>query len=224
MDRFVIRAELWSPAILSPLAATLDGLLGGVLFDTLQDVDAAHKAIPLVQTDELYHASVAQFEGAGLPGRHTQIAGLRATHDLRLDLIKTNAQGQPHRALDVARRSGFGNVMNSYATVSAGAVYWHATGDAEAVLDLLEPVNFIGKRRACGFGQVAGWELIESELDGLVDANGLPLRPIPLDRWLTWGFTEDAVRADTAWKPAYWNPEHRAICAVPGDTRMEARQ
>jgi len=37
MDRFTIRAALVTPAIISTL--TLDGLLGAVLFDELQDID-----------------------------------------------------------------------------------------------------------------------------------------------------------------------------------------
>ena len=48
MERFAIRAELVTPAIISML--TLDGLLGALLFEELQDVDQAHAAIPLKET------------------------------------------------------------------------------------------------------------------------------------------------------------------------------
>ena len=42
MERFTLTAELVTPAIVNTL--TLDGLLGAILFDDLQDVDKAHAA------------------------------------------------------------------------------------------------------------------------------------------------------------------------------------
>ena len=210
MDRFTIRADMLTPAIISTL--TLDGLLGAILFDGLQDVDKAHAAIPLRCSGGLYHASVAKPVGFLEFGKHGLIAGLRATHDLDLGLIKQGKDGQPHRHIGLTRRSDFGNVMNGYQTMVAEAIQWHAEGDAEQVLELLQEVEFIGKKRTAGFGQVRGWQLIESDLDGISDATGQPLRPVPLDMWQG---DQNAIRADAAWRPAYWLPQHRAICAVP---------
>jgi hypothetical protein len=210
MEKFTIRASLVTPAIISTL--TLDGLLGAILFEDLQDIDKAHSAIPLQCQDGLYHASVAQFIDQIESGKHGFIAGLRASHDLDLDLIKQGKDGGPHRFIGLTRRSDFGNVMNGYQTVVAKGIEWHAEGDPEEVLELLQEVEFIGKKRTAGFGQVRGWELIESDLDGITDKHGQPLRPVPLTMW---NGDKDAVRADAAWKPAYWLPQHRAICAVP---------
>ena len=213
MERFTIKAELVTPAIISTL--TLDGLLGAILFDEMQDVNQAHAAIPLRCSDRLYHASVAILVGNVEIGKHGLIAGLRATHDLDLALIKQGKGGQPHRHIGLTRRSDFGNVMNGYQTIVAQMIAWHAEGDAEHVLELLEDVEFIGKKRTAGFGQVRGWELVESDLDGITDATGQPLRPVPLEMWHG---NPDAIRADAAWRPAYWMPQHRAICAVPKGT------
>lgn len=94
----------------------------------------------------------------------------------------------------------------------AQSMQWHAEGDADQVLELLQDIEFIGKKRTAGFGQVRGWELMESDLDGITDANRQPLRPVPLTMWHG---DQDAIRADAAWRPAYWMPQHRAICAVP---------
>ena len=210
MERFTITADLVTPAIINTL--TLDGLLGAVLFEELQDVDRAHAAIPLRCRDGLYHASMALPVGDAQAGQHAFIAGLRATHDLDLGLIKLGAGGQPHRHMGLARRSDFGNVMNGYKTLVAPALCWHAEGDPEQVLELLQEVEFIGKKRTAGFGQVRGWRLSESALDGVADAAGQPLRPVPLTMWHG---NPDAIRADAGWRPAYWVPQHRAICAVP---------
>ena len=210
MERFSITATLVTPAIISTL--TLDGLLGAVLFDELQDVDRAHAAIPLRCRDGLYFASVALPVGKVELGKHTLIAGLRATHDLDLDLIRQGKGGQPHRNIGLTRRSDFGNVLNGYQTMLAEVIQWHAEGDPEQVLELLQEVEFIGKKRTAGFGQVRGWQLLESDLDGIADATGKPLRPVPLPMWQG---NRDAIRADAAWRPAYWMPQHRALCAVP---------
>lgn len=210
MERFTIKADMVTPAIISTL--TLDGLLGAVLFDDMQDVDKAHAAIPLRCRDGLYHASVALPVGTVELGKHWLIAGLRATHDLDLNIIKQGTGGQPHRHIGLTRRSDFGNVMNGYQTIVAEAIQWHAEGDPDQVLELLQDVEFIGKKRTAGFGQVRGWQLIESDLDGLTDVAGQPLRPVPLAMWQG---DRNAIRADAAWRPAYWLPQHRAICAVP---------
>lgn len=210
MERFTIRAALVTPAIISTL--TLDGLLGAILFDQLQDIDQAHAAIPLRCQDGLYHASAAIPVGTMEIGKHGFIAGLRATHDLDLDLIKQSKDGQAHRHIGLTRRSDFGNVMNGYQTLAAQSIQWHAEGDADQVLDLLHEVEFIGKKRTAGFGQVRNWELMASDLDGITGADCQPLRPVPLTMWHG---DPDAVRADAAWRPAYWMPQHRAICAVP---------
>lgn len=210
MERFTLTAELVTPAIINTL--TLDGLLGAILFDDLQDVDEAHAAIPLRCRDGLYHASAAIPVGAIELGKHSLIAGLRATHDLDPELIKQGKDGQPHRHIGLTRRGDFGNVMNGYRTMVAEAIQWHAEGDPEHVLELLQEVEFIGKKRTAGFGQVRAWQLMESNLDGITDAAGQPLRPVPLPMWQG---DSDAIRADAAWRPAYWLPQHRAICAVP---------
>ena len=210
MERFTLKAELVTPAIINSL--TLDGLLGAVLFDELQDVDQAHAAIPLRCRDGLYHASAAIPVGTMELGKHSLIAGLRATHDQDPELIKQGKGGQPHRHIGLTRRSDFGNVMNGYQTMVAEAIQWHAEGDPEQVLELLRNVEFIGKKRTAGFGQVREWQLIESDLDGITDAAGQPLRPVPLSMWQGNG---NAIRADAAWRPAYWQPRHRAVCVVP---------
>jgi hypothetical protein len=210
MEKFTITAQLRSPVIINTL--TLDGLLGAILFEELQDIDQAHAAIPLRCRDGLFHASMAIPVGTIEFGKHGFIAGLRATHDLDPDLIKQGKNGQPHRYIGLTRRSDFGNVMNGYRTIVAQSIQWHGEGDAEHVLELLSEVEFIGKKRTAGFGQVTGWELSESQLDGVSDANRHPLRPVPMDMWQG---EPTAIRADAAWRPAYWMPQHRAICAVP---------
>ena len=50
MEKLTITAELESPLITGGGYMTFDALLASILFDQLQDVDAAHAAVP-VQSD-----------------------------------------------------------------------------------------------------------------------------------------------------------------------------
>lgn len=58
MDRIKVTAHLLAPVVTGGGYMTLDGLLAALLFDRLQDVDAAHAAVPIRQSDEIGRAHV----------------------------------------------------------------------------------------------------------------------------------------------------------------------
>ena len=206
MDRIKVTAHLLAPVVTGGGYMTLDGLLAALLFDQLQDVEAAHAAIPVRQTDGLFHASAAIMEASR--SHVSFIAALRPDHSIDPALILKNKHGQLHRKFDTSLT----NVMNSYALLTAPTVTWYADGDADRIRSLLEPVQFIGKRRASGFGHVARWEIEPDDLDGIEGPFGEPLRPVPVDM-----FSGDKSHpiVDAAWRPAYWNPLHRTACYAP---------
>ena len=186
--------------------------MGALLFDRLEDVEAAHAAIPLASTDGLFHASAAIYEPIEA-GRVTFVASLRAQHDLNPDLIRKNKAGTaPHRAISTKRERDFGNVFNTCRLVVTPTIDWYAEGDAEAVRDLLKEAHFIGKRRASGFGEIERWSVEPDELDGITGHLDEPLRPVPVEMFRG---DQTSIKADAAWRPAYWQPAHRAICFVP---------
>jgi hypothetical protein len=213
MTRFRVTAYMKTPIILGGGYATLDALLAALLFDRLENVEAAHAAVPLASTNCLFHASAAFYEAIDI-GRTTFVASLRAQHDLDPDLIRKNKAGSgPHRAISTKRERDFGNVFNTYRRIATQQIDWYAEGDVDTVLELLQDARFIGKRRASGFGEVERWVIEPDELDGITGHLDEPLRPVPVEI-----FTGDqtAIKADAAWRPAYWNTAHRAICFVPG--------
>jgi hypothetical protein len=187
---------------------TLDGLLGALLFDEMQDVEAAHAAIPVKTTDGLFHASAALVEPIDT-GKIVFVAALRQQHSIDPDLILKKKHGELHRKFD----STFTNVLNSYRLLTAPTVTWYAEGDAERIRQLLEPLQFIGKRRASGFGGITHWEFTPDSLDGIEGPFGEPLRPVPRDMFKG---DKSLPVVDAAWRPAYWRVEHRAPCFVPG--------
>ncbi len=186
---------------------TLDGILSAQLFDKLNDVEAAHAEVPIQCVDGLFYASAAVFEPID-KARQAFIAGLRETHSIDPDLIKKNQHGQLHKKFDTSLT----NVMNSYSAYTAPEITWYATGDADEVERLLRPIQFIGKRRASGFGEVSEWQIEDGELDGLVGYAGEPLRPVPVEMFVG---DKSLPIVDAAWRPAYWNVLNRAACYAP---------
>jgi hypothetical protein len=186
---------------------TLDGILGAVLFDQVQDVDLAHKSIPVRCVDGLFYASSAFGEPIE-KGRRAFIAGLYADHSIDPDLLLKNRKGDIHRKFD----SSLTNVMNTYRVLTVPALTWLVEGDADKIERLLNQVEFIGKRRASGHGQVTTWSIEQTDEDCLVGYLGEPLRPIPVEM-----FTGDKSRpvVDCAWQPAYWDLNNRSACYSP---------
>ena len=208
MEGLQITATLKSPVIVGSSAyMTLDGILGAVLFDQLQDVDGAHAAIPVKQTNGLFHASAVFIEAID-KGRTAFIAGLYPTHSLDPDLILKNKRGGLHRSFD----SSLTNVMNTYRQITAPSATWYVVGDADRIRNLLNSVEFIGKRRASGFGQVASWSIERTGTDGLMGFEGEPMRPIPVEMFEG---DKSLPIVDAAWKPAYWDLNNRSACYAP---------
>jgi hypothetical protein len=211
MEKLTITAQLKVPIILGSGFLTFDALIAALIFERTGDVEAAHKSVPLVCTDGLFHASAALLE----PFTSSEVAfvaNLRATHALDPDLILRNKRGDIHKQIGLTRRRDFGAVMNSYTSFDAPEITWYAEGDGEAVERLLSGVMFIGKRRGSGFGEVSGWSVEAGDFDGVVGPLGDPLRPVPIEMFKG---NPQALKLDAAWRPAYWHPDNRAICYAP---------
>ncbi|MBL6736472.1 MAG: hypothetical protein ISP76_05195 [Burkholderiales bacterium] len=211
MEKLIVTAHMKTPFITGGGYMTLDALLAGILFDQLQDVEAAHSSIPIKCTNGLFHASAAIYETL----THTRaafVANLRAEHSLDPDLFPKKRDGTIHRKIGRTKQEQFGAVLNSYDCKFVESIEWHAEGDSEKIMRVIESNFFLGKRRASGFGEVTHWTIESSELDGLTGYVDEPLRPIPVNR-----FTGDkaSLKVDAAWRPAYWDPANRTTCYAP---------
>lgn len=206
-----ISAKLRTPLIVQGYM-TFDALLAALLFEKCQDVEKAHSDVPVLSQDGLFYASAAQVKKIDSRSQ-TMVANLRADHAIDPTLIKkNNPETKLHHRLARKRRSDFGAVLNNYNAINTPTVSWDVIGDQEKIESLVSGAYFIGKKRTAGFGEVIEWTVSNGETDGLIGLEGQPLRPIPADR-----FTGDKANplVDTAWRPAYWNPENRAICYAP---------
>lgn len=211
MKKFALTVKLKSPMVTGGGYMTLDGLLAAILFDDNSDIDYAHSAIPLKNTDGLWHGSAAIYESQS-KGKQVFVANLRAMHDLDIEMVARNKQGKTHKSMGLARRRDFGAVLNTYQLITTPEITWYGEGDIEQVETLISSISFIGKRRANGYGEIDRFSIDESELDGVLGYLNEPLRPIPDHMYHG---DKSALRADAAWRPAYWHPDNRAICYVP---------
>lgn len=215
MRTYLINAGLRSPLIATGYM-TFDALLAAALFDRIGNVEKAHDAIPIARTGELFAASGAILDKKSEAVQETSrgvaiAANLRATHDLRPDLIARIRTGRLPK-ISLARRREFGAVLSEYRLQHVHHVRWVVTCDLDAVTELLRDLPFIGKKRAQGFGEVSNWDAELADLDPLLDEAGHPRRPIPVDMFQG---DRSLPISDAAWKPAYWNPAHRAPCYAP---------
>lgn len=211
MEQIKITLSLCSPLVTNGGYLTLDALLAAIIFENTGDLEQAHFKIPLQNQDGLWFASAAIYEQFDVGGQ-AFVANLRAMHDLRLEHVTKNKHGKTHTSIGLTRRRDFGAVMNSYDTINTHELIWYATGDADKISQLLQGIEFVGKRRASGFGQVSGLEIEAGELNGVTGHFGEPLRPVPLALFKG---NNQSLKADAAWRPAYWHPDNHATCFVP---------
>lgn len=214
MDKLKITAVLKTPLVTGGGYMTMDGLLAALIFERTNDIEEAHTSIPIKCDRELYSASSAIFDEDSLEFNRDKIAfiaSLSPNRSLDLNLLKKNKKtGDAH--INVTSTE-FINKKNSYYLVNTPEVSWYVDGDAEKIQSLLLPVEFIGKKRTAGFGEVIEWKFEPSACDGLYDENRKPLRPIPKDLYVG---DRSLPLVDASWKPAYWDIMNRSSCYVPG--------
>lgn len=216
-ERFVVRVALGSPVIVSSYY-TLDSLLAAIVFDATKDLHQAHEQLPLLRTSGVWHASQAFIELNETPhtGSTVLTASLRAMHDVDAKDVSPDRRGIIPR-VGLSREREWGNIQNAYETIDAAALWWFGEGDSEAVERLMDGVWALGKKRTSGFGRVTGIDFDVAKVDGVMDSSSLPMRPVPLSQWVG---SADALKADCAWRPAYWDPLNRAVCVVPFEQRL----
>lgn len=204
MKPFVLRAHLRSPIIRRGFV-TLDALL----MATLERGDVSDL---LRCEQDLYFASSGFAVDAVASQRASFVASMRPEHSPHwLEVLQHNTKDGDLR-IGLSRQREAGNIINGYQATVARAIEWYATGHADAVLDVMQSVRFIGKKRSAGYGEVTRWETEDGELDGLVGFASEPLRPIPTARWTEGG---DWIPVEAAWKAPYWDVRNRDRCFVP---------
>lgn len=162
--------------------------------------------------DDLYYASSGFAVNAVATQKVSFVASMRPEHSTYwLDVIKTNTQDNDLR-IGLTRQRESGNIINAYSATVVSAIEWYATGHMQPVLEAVQSIHFIGKKRTSGYGEVSQWEAEASDLDGLVGYGAEPLRPVPTERWTG---SSNLIPVEAAWKAPYWEVKNRTRCFVP---------
>jgi hypothetical protein len=194
---------------------TLDTLLAYVVAQRLDgDFSKAYNQLPLKQTNGLYHASTGIIHQPE-PFSTTYIAGLHAGHYLDADIVEINSRTGKHPRLSEKRKREFGNVMHKYYGTFGKSIWFFFEGDGDEVINLMMEMPFIGKKSTTGWGELNldSIEIETATVNGVLDVDGYPLRPIP-DFLYKGVKNNDVIIADTCWKGPSWAFENREKCYI----------
>lgn len=202
MIPLTITAQVKGPLVTGGGYMTFDAILAAAVYAHTQDIEQAHEHLPLARTQGLYHASAAILEP--LSTSHKAIVqGFRPDLEL-LPWLKKNAAGNVHTKFSNMPD----NILNCYRSMDVDTVTWCCEGDPDRIRPLLDALPMIGKKRST---EVTHWSIEEGELDGVTGYADEPMRPVPV--WL-WKGGRTHIIADLCWRPAYWDPRHKAPCYV----------
>ncbi len=93
-------------------------------------------------------------------------------------------------------------------------IHWFCIGDRDRILELLQSVTHLGKKRSQGCGQVHKWEVLPFEHDWHLWRGDKLARPMPVNmieppqaiNMMQWG-----------WRPPTWLAANKSMCFMPTD-------
>jgi len=100
------------------------------------------------------------------------------------------------------------------------SVVFYANGDLKYVSELLEQVEYLGKKPALGYGQIRGIEIKENKEDFSLTRNNKTMRPIPLE-YINEHFDINTTGLELAlmsYKTPYWSKKNVTLCVIPFST------
>ena len=196
MNPFELRLSLTSPIQLGRYLR-LDGLLWHVLFLHLGCQEKAKQALGdyllRANNSSYYHASCMLFGvRAGFDGEY--LDNLIATTRSKTGFMRVGSDLSPETMAPNARRGGgyvkvvttggpYKQRLTAYPAYYSRKIIFHGHGDGQAITDLMRfYLIALGINANCGHGTIGdiAWTPLDKDIS-VIDPNGLPSRPIPLD-------------------------------------------
>ncbi len=157
--------------------------------------------MPLAQTRDLFHASVAWFDRS----EASAATIYKRFDESRSHLIQTEKQ-----RIDVGR-----GLYRAYAMrmpyLPAVTAKFYVRGDIKEVLRLVSFLPGLGKKVAYGYGMFRSVSVEETEQDYSLVKDGVAMRPLPCHM----GF-DSGEKMMLAYKMPYWDKRNVAPCVPPG--------
>lgn len=190
MIPFRLNIELGTPVAITG-TLTLDALLTKAAFNMTGFTDDRLRAlIPLRCQDGIFSGSILRYSGQQ---RRTTVSFVRKlvrsdmwSYKFKSNIKRSSAYGIA--GVDYApielEKGPFCARLESIQVVESPRAHFYGFGDPDAVVRLIE--NFlpgIGKRANAGLGEIRGVSWTHSPDYSLIDKNGHPARPIPIELW-----------------------------------------
>jgi hypothetical protein len=172
----IIQGELPLESLLASCIHDRDGLMR----------DEALACIPIDFIDtpdgKIWQASSVMFDGKVKSSTHTVVRGRHFT-EIGNDFYDGNPRARIDQWAVEQSKGDFIRLMNPYAQVEVDRMVWYAKGDMSACEKLVKDhVQWIGKRRGSGMGEVSAVSVTPWHGDPLLDSNGMVRRPIAIRR------------------------------------------
>lgn len=160
--------------------------------------------MPLKQTNDVYHASVSEFD-TDIIKTETVYKRFDEEH---LDKVKT-------RITKIRLGQGFyKNYMMKFPVIPTRKVIFYFNGSMKECENILQDLTSLGKKTDIGYGLVRKISLEETEQDYSFVKDGKCMRPLPNKDFEFLGMPSVSQRL--AYKAPYWDKKNLAMCAAPG--------
>jgi CRISPR type IV-associated protein Csf3 len=163
--------------------------------------------IPIKKTEDVYHASVSQFDKAPL----YQSTIYKRFQDKNVDKLKPRQrQGRVH-----TDRGYFKDFMINLPFITPDEVTFYTCADKSELERLLPHLAYLGKKGAIGGGKILNFKIEDAETDYSFFKDGRIMRPIPQRMARSFPLLEGSTFMNSSYKPPYWDKRNITMCLVP---------
>lgn len=163
--------------------------------------------IPIKKTDDVYHASVSQFDKAPL----YQSTIYKRFNDMQVDrLTPKQRKGKVH-----TDRGYFKDFMINLPFITPELITFYTCADRKEIERLLPHLSHLGKKGAIGGGKILNYTIEEAETDYSFYKDGKIMRPIPSHLSKKIPLVEGTQFMNSSYKPPYWDKSNITMCLVP---------
>ncbi len=161
--------------------------------------------LPLMKTDDVYHASVSIFKD---PILKKDTIYKRFTDKETYHLTERQQQGKIK-----INQGHFKDFMINLPILLTDKVLFYCNGDKKALEYLLGNLRGLGKKTSIGSGRIMKVEITPTPEDYSFYKDGEIMRPIPTKMRIP--MVEGMRFQMEAYKPPYWDKRNVAMCYVP---------
>lgn len=215
-EPFKVEARLGTPVLLAHPYIHGDSVLMALLMKRILGDDyytlpakspiPVHNLLrlPLKQTNDVYHASVSQFD-TDIIKTETVYKRFDEEH---LDKVKSKIKR-------IRLGQGFyKSYRMNFPVIPTKTVTFYFNGNLNECKRIFEDLTALGKKTDIGYGIVRSISVEPTGEDHSFVKDGMCMRPLPNSEFKELGIPSVSQRL--AWRAPYWDKKNIAMCAAPG--------